>query len=211
MLTEPLVLTLVDFEDVFHIIDSIIELTGGERAVSPVGPRLASIRLASENSLDDGLVPEREAARAKPLGDLYVPQMAWRRINICQTEPHLLAPTVDDDHRLIVGHQLPPSTQVQDLVGVNGHTALSGRELQQTQLGTVREFRDELGIKRDQTGRANMLTKVIEFGLVGDQEGCHAANRFERGFPVEAGNHPRMTPQYLARQSAATTLGGSLI
>ena len=89
-----------------------------------------------------------------------------------KTESNLFASAVDDDGRLLVRHQVPP-TSVVDLIGIDGDATIFCRELKQAQFRTVRVFGDELGIERDQARLENMIAQVIERGLLCNQGRRH--------------------------------------
>ena len=78
-----------------------------------------------------------------------------------KAEPNFFATAVNDDSRLFVGHQLPPSAVV-DLIRIYSDTAFFGRELKQTQFWPVRVFGHKFGIECNQSGFVNMITKLVE-------------------------------------------------
>ena len=142
-------LPVINFENVLHVIDSVFELSAGERSSSPIGACLTPVCFASEDTLDDRFITEWEAARTESFRNLHVPQTTRRSIGKCQTEPNLFASAMNDDHRLVVGHEFPPGAEVRDFVRVHCDTPFYGGKLQQTQLRAIGELRDELGVERN--------------------------------------------------------------
>ncbi len=81
-----------------------------------------------------------------------------------QAEPSLFPASVNDNCRLIVGHDIPPAGKV-DLERINRDARFPRRELHQAELRSVGVFRDELGVKRDGSRFAHVRAEIIKFVL----------------------------------------------
>ena len=68
-----------------------------------------------------------------------------------EAKANLFTSGMNDDRRLVVGHDVPPRRKISDPIGVNGNGSFGGSQLNQAEFRQIRMLGNEFCIESDDT------------------------------------------------------------